>query len=255
MQTAEVLAAVSAVVAGVLAAAAVRLVRQRRNLLRLIAVMAHDLKTPLNSVSGFASVMQAETYGPLGAPQYKEYAALMSDSCRYMASLVGQALAWAEASSGLAPPVATEFSVVPLIGECLDIVRGMDGAESRRFDVRVDSGLQVRLDRGYLQQIILNLLSNAVKFTAAGGRVEIAGGRERGRFVLAVSDDGEGMDKATLGRVSRPFFRVLGPRNPRGTGLGLHIVRILAARMGGRLDIQSAPAEGTRARVIFRSPS
>jgi signal transduction histidine kinase len=102
--------------------------------------------------------------------------------------------------------------------------------------------------------VMTNLLSNAVKYNKPGGQVEVATERRGGQVALRITDTGLGMDPKQLERIFRPFER-LGAESTAipGTGLGLALSQQLVARMGGRIEVESTPGQGTTFTVLLRA--
>ena len=104
-----------------------------------------------------------------------------------------------------------------------------------------------------------NLIDNAVKFTPAGGRVRVSARREDGRAAVVVADDGPGIDREALPRVTERFYRADRARSrggggePGGFGLGLAIAKHLVEAMGGSLAIESELGKGTEVTVRLRA--
>jgi len=125
-----------------------------------------------------------------------------------------------------------------------------------RFPLRLS---RVRVDENQLELALLNLAVNARDAMPKGGRIEISarddvvgtddpGGLKAGRYVcVALTDEGEGMDEATLVRAMEPFFTTKGAG--KGTGLGLSVVHGLAEQSGGRLNLKSRLGKGTTAEL------
>jgi len=115
----------------------------------------------------------------------------------------------------------------------------------------------VKIDRGSLEQVIMNLVVNARDAMPNGGKVflataaaPLAGGRGQGAYaMLAVTDQGAGMDAATRTRVFEPFFTTKGPG--KGTGLGLATVRGIVEQAGGFIEVRSESGEGTTFEVYL----
>jgi cell cycle sensor histidine kinase DivJ len=100
------------------------------------------------------------------------------------------------------------------------------------------------------RQIVINLVSNAIKFTDRAGRVELSAERAGERVRVVVRDTGIGIAPADIGRLGTPFMRLSGAgRRREGAGLGLSVVKALAAVHGGTLDIRSMPGSGTTVTV------
>ena len=106
-------------------------------------------------------------------------------------------------------------------------------------------------DKRAIKQVLVNLLSNGVKFTPRGGEVRIIAGLDAGGIEIAVCDSGVGISKKDLERLGKPFEQVEGEhvRAKEGTGLGLALVKALAAMHGGEAVLESTLGEGTVVRV------
>jgi signal transduction histidine kinase len=222
---------------------------QKRSFLRLVS---HELRTPLNSILGFSEILAAELYGPLGAPQYKEYAEIIQGSGHKLLKLVNQVLEIARLESRLQP---LDLRAEP-VEAALDDAVGTLG---------VDRGVTIRLigrgrlpsvlaDPWGLRTVLSNLIQNAVAFSPDGGEVRVRAVRQD-RFVeISIEDDGEGVDPAELPRLLKPFEQGENAlvRRAEGAGLGLPICELTCRAMGGRLRLQSAPGKGLVAQVRLK---
>jgi cell cycle sensor histidine kinase DivJ len=110
---------------------------------------------------------------------------------------------------------------------------------------------QIFADRRAVKQMLINLLNNGVKFTPRGGEVRVEAIPGRGGLILSVSDTGTGIAQKDLDRLGQPFEQVESPqtRAKEGTGLGLALVRSLAALHGGEMTLESALGLGTIVRI------
>lgn len=218
---------------------------------RLISTLAHDLRTPFNTllagtetISRFAQEDRTDRVrdlaGRLHLAAEQAYALVDSLLVWVRNQVIGDAVA-------LGPvPVrdAAETAVGPLL------------AAFERKDVRVilavDPALGVWADTTGLQTVLRNLLANGLKYSKPGGQVTLQAERRRSQICILVQDEGVGMDAATLARVrgmeggtSRP-----GTQGEAGTGLGLTFCRDLVATYRGRLEIDSTAGIGTVVRVM-----
>jgi signal transduction histidine kinase len=116
-----------------------------------------------------------------------------------------------------------------------------------------DPTLSVLADPVKLRQILLNVLGNAIKFTSPQGRIEVSALRNADKVVIRVSDTGIGIPADKIGRVFEPFFQVQAgtTREYPGVGLGLSISRDFARAMGGDIEIQSVPGQGSVVTIEF----
>ncbi len=219
----------------------------------MMADLGHELKTPLNAIMGFAETMEAETFGPLGSEKYKEYAGHIHSSGAHLLELIGSILDSAKVDAGryaLAPALTTPG---PIVRDCAEMVRGQAEKAGLELTVNIAPGLsEAMLDTRAVKQILINLLSNAVKFTAEGG-VEISVSEKCGALDFVVRDTGIGMNQIALAKLGGRYTEIHqnGVRGSTGTGLGLSLAFSLAKLHGGALRLDSAPGEGTTARLTL----
>ena len=102
-----------------------------------------------------------------------------------------------------------------------------------------------------LTRVLQNLLQNAIRHTPADGTVRIEARQTAGALEVVVTDTGEGIDEASLGRVFEPFFRVDDARSQGGSGLGLAIAKRIVEAMGGDITVASKPQSGSRFAILL----
>jgi signal transduction histidine kinase len=227
---------------------------QKRSFLRMVS---HELRTPLNSIIGFSEVISKELCGPLGSPQYREYAEHVRQSGLKLLRLVNQVLEIARLEGHV-----TDLDPIPelldhAVDDVLDQLR--DEIAHHRVRVRVeDEGRlpSVLADPRGLRTILTNLLQNAIAFSPEGGEVRIRALPVSGGVRVQVEDDGEGVDPAEIPRLILPFEQGENAltRSTEGAGLGLAIVSLLCHAMGGGMRLVSEPGRGLRAEVLLPSP-
>jgi signal transduction histidine kinase len=143
--------------------------------------------------------------------------------------------------------------IVAIVESCARLMRDRADTAGIRLVQELPPGLpQLQGDSRRLKQVLLNLLSNAVKFTPSGGRVTIRA-RYRGDdgFRVIVEDTGIGIAETDLEKAMRPFGQIDSrlARKYQGTGLGLPLARSMAELHGGKLELESAPGQGTIATI------
>jgi len=223
----------------------------QRNFLRMVS---HELRTPLNAIIGFSEIIAAELYGPLGAPQYREYAEHVRLSGHRLLLLVNQVLEIAKLQGHAAD---LDMRVEPLdhaLDDVCDQLR--DELETHRTTIRIENDghlPSVLADAKGLRTLLFNLLQNAILYGPPEGVVTI-GAKQRGERVdIEIHDQGAGVDPADIGRLMNPFEQGENAltRTGQGAGLGLPIARLLAEAMDGQLRMTSPPGEGARVCVTL----
>ena len=225
----------------------------KRSFLRMVS---HELRTPLNSIIGFSEILSKELCGPLGSPQYKEYADHVRQSGLKLLRLVNQILEIARLESHAADLDLIAEPLDHAFDDVLDTLREEIGARRVRVTVEDEGRLPgVVADPRGLRTILTNLVHNAIGFSPQGGEIRIRAHLLLGRVRIQIEDDGEGVDPADIPRLLRPFEQGQNTltRSTEGAGLGLAIVVLLCRAMGGSLRLLSQPGRGLRAEVILPS--
>ena len=228
-----------------------------RSKTEFLANMSHELRTPLNAIIGFSDILIGQIFGPLSDARYADYARDIRDSGLHLLTLINDVLDIAKVEFGKVELLEETVDIVAVIESCLRLVRERAQTAGIQLDQALPPGLPCLLGDGRrLKQILLNLLSNSVKFTAAGGRVTISASHDADGFRLAVVDTGIGIAADDLETALRPFGQIDSrlARKYQGTGLGLPLARSMAELHGGRLELRSAPGEGTTA-TLWLPPS
>jgi cell cycle sensor histidine kinase DivJ len=219
---------------------------------RFLANMSHELRTPLNAIIGFSEVMAREMFGTIG-PRYQEYAGLIQDSGQHLLDLINGLLDMSKIEAGKFELYEELFALDEVVASAARTV-GL-GAERMGVSLAAEVAPAARLafaDRRAVKQMLVNLLSNAVKFTPPGGAVTLGVAAVGKAVIVTVTDTGTGIAAADLARLGKPFEQAQGALGKEGTGLGLALVKSLAALHGGDAEIQSVLGEGTQ--VTLRLP-
>jgi len=223
---------------------------------RFLATMSHELRTPLNAIMGFSELIEQEIYGPLGDPQYAEYAGLIRSSGEHLLTIIDDVLDMSRIEAGKLELAEEIFSPVELATRCVKTLGPQARDKNVTLSIDHPSDLpDLYADPGKFRQVIFNLLSNAVKFTPSGGTVEIRMRETDAEFILAVIDNGIGIDAEDLSRVLEPFVQADNglQRQYNGTGLGLPLTKSLVELHAGTLEIKSIEGLGTT--VVARLPA
>ena len=221
--------------------------------LEFLAKVSHEVRTPLNSIIGFAELMLQERLGPIGNQRYKGYVEDIHQSGLYALSLLNDLLDISKIEAGKFELNFTAVDVAEIVEDCVASLQPL--AKRARILLRTSLAPDlpaVVADPRRLKQILLNLLTNAIKFTKEGGQVIVSGSMIAGELRLRVHDNGVGMTKDEIAFAMQPFHQLdTAPRKQTGTGLGLPVTKALVDANRARLVLTSEPDIGTSADVIF----
>ncbi len=211
-----------------------------------LAVMSHELRTPLNAVMGYTDLLKAEISGPLTEKQVEQLERIGSSS-QHLLRIVDEILSYARLEAGRAELQVETVDLRTLFHEVSAMVEPQ--AAARGLHLEVDDRDEIPVlstDPGKLRQILLNLLSNAVKFTDEG-EIHIGALTDGPAHQIYVRDTGAGIPPDSLTQIFEPFWQVEQgtSRSIGGTGLGLSVAARLARLLGGTLQAQSEPGEGS----------
>jgi signal transduction histidine kinase len=227
-----------------------------------LAIMSHEIQTPINGVMGFCRLLQETAL----TREQKECVEAIRACGSALEALVNDVLDLSQIEAGRLSLQAAPFA----LHKCFEEVVTLFGPQARQADLGLELHIApdvppiVTGDERRLRQILSNLVGNAVKFTSRGGVVVrafcVKGGPVAGTYRhqltlhVAVRDTGIGIDPEKLGSLFRPFGQVdTSPRRKYGgAGLGLAIAKRLCEVMGGSIEVESYPGTGSIFRFAVR---
>jgi signal transduction histidine kinase len=219
--------------------------RQRETeLVGFAGIVAHDLRSPLARISGYADLLRDEAAPRLDAV-HRDYLERLYAGARDMQSLIDDLLNYATADNRTLH--TTEVDLNRLVA---DVVRErVNGQGVRQPRIVVWPLPSVEADATMLRQVVDNLVGNALKYTPAGedASIEITGRRAgHGDWRIEVADRGIGVPEDQLDTIFEAFTRARGSERYQGTGLGLAIVHRVIERHGGEVGVAANPGGGSR---------
>ena len=214
---------------------------------RFLSNMSHEFRTPLNSMMALSRLLLEDAERPLNAEQRRQVG-YIRQAAEDLTELVNDLLDLAKVEAGKIVIRPAEFDVRDLFAALRGMLRPLLLNESVNLVFEEPDGLPVlHTDEGKVSQILRNLLSNALKFTERGEIRVSARTVEDGMVDFSVVDTGIGIAAEDQQRIFEEFGQIENPvqRRVRGTGLGLPLVRRLAALLGGRITLESAVGVGS----------
>jgi len=216
-----------------------------------IAEVSHELRTPLTHILGFSEMIERQIFGEIAA-RYVEYAGLIRKSGTHLLGLVNDLLDLSRIDAGRYELDRRQFDVRGVVE---DVVRlSADSAERKQIALGMitpDAPLIVYADDRALKRMLINTIGNAIKFTPEGGKVMVRAESADGALLLDTIDNGPGIPEEERAVLGQAFERGSGGANAEGTGLGLSLVRALAALHGGSLSFHDAPGGGALVRITL----
>ncbi len=225
--------------------------------------MSHDIRTPMNAVLGFTTLLARDANNP---DKVREYTKKITASGQHLLSLINDILDVSKIESGKVVLTIEEFTLNDLVSSVDAIIRPMAKERGQKFHVEVMGVKHEYLigDETRVNQILINLLSNAVKYTPEGGNIwfRMIGLKQRSsqyeHIKIEVEDDGYGMTPEYLETIFDAFTRAENSTTNKvqGTGLGMAITKNIVELMGGTIDVTSEVNKGSLFRVDleFRIP-
>jgi two-component system OmpR family sensor kinase len=209
----------------------------KETLRRFVADASHELRTPLTTVLGYLDVLE-ESGDTDPVVRHRVFQVMREEGGR-MARLVEDLLVLARLDEGREMPA----ELVDLVALAREVVGNYP---DRRIELLASDGVvPVLANPEALRRVVSNLLSNAVKHTPSENEILVSVDREGREAALRVADEGAGIPEDALPYVFERFYRAESSRVGEGTGLGLAIVRETIEALEGRIEVRSAPGEGS----------
>ena len=242
------------VLIAIIAVAAVatwRLTRRETEMARLksdfVANVSHDLKTPLSVIRMFGETLEMGRV--TNDRQRQEYYRVITRETERLSRLIDNVLDFSRIEGGRRTYRMTAAPVEPLIRDTLEVFAYPLEQQGFKVDVAVDPEIpDVPMDADAVGQAFANLVDNAIKYSGERKSLRVEAARRDGGVAISVADEGIGIPRDEQGKIFEKFYRVgrSETQSRRGSGVGLALVRHVAAAHGGRVTVESEPGTGSR---------
>ena len=213
--------------------------------------MSHDIRTPMNAIIGFTTLLEKNIDNKELALSYIEK---IQSSNKFLLSLINNVLEMARIESGKATVEESCINLEKIVPEVYAVFEAQMKEKGLNFTYSLDvEHNHIMADATKIREILLNLISNALKYTPSGGSVSFHVSEESSDipdtsiFRVVIADTGIGMPKDFLDTIFDAFTREKNTTQSGiiGTGLGMHIVKKLVDLLGGSITVESEPGKGT----------
>lgn len=243
-----------------IAAAAALTVNQQLKLHELkntsLATVAHELRTPLATMRMLVDTLREGRYRD--EAQLREYLELITAENLRLSRLTDHFLTHSRLERGAQTFVFAQVTPRAIVEQAVTAMKSKLEAPGVEWSLElIDPLPDLTADREALVTVLINLLENALKYTGEEKRVSLRVSAADGRVVFAVRDNGIGLADAERKQIFEPFYQVDQKlsRTQEGCGLGLSIVREIVAAHRGRIEVESAPGEGSTFRISLPTTS
>lgn len=216
-----------------------------------LANVSHELRTPLNAIIGYSEMLQDELSDgiEIDRDQFNHDLTTIIFSGRQLLALINDILDLSKIETGKMSVSFEPFNAAGLVVQVCDALSPLLAQNHNKLDLQVEGAkdVEVASDAAKVQQILTNLFSNACKFTK-NGVITVVAKIEENQLLLSVADSGIGMTEEQQAKVFQAFVQADSKTsvNYGGTGLGLAIVSNFCDMLGGKIELTSAPGEGSR---------
>lgn len=212
---------------------------------KFFSIIAHDLKSPFNSLLGFAEILtiHADSSSP---QEIAYYSSMIQSTSRKLYLLIENLLVWSRAQIGTLPYKPEPLDVAVHTSNVVSLMRATAESKDVIINFEVGNDLLAYADSNHYDTILRNLLSNAIKYSKVGGVVSIGAVKESGKVKVWVSDNGEGLDKLRLKTLFEGDAKISEPGTfqEKGTGLGLMICKEFVDINKGAIWAESEQGKG-----------
>jgi signal transduction histidine kinase len=211
-----------------------------------VANVSYQLRTPLNTIMGFAEILTNQYFGALNERQL-EYTRTIMDASKRLLLLINDVLDLATIEAGRMALNRRMISVADLLNTAKQMTA--EWARQQSLEILIDCPSDIGefdADEHRMKQVLFNLISNSIKYTPPGGRITLEGRRGEPWVQLTVADTGIGIPEDDRERVFGKFERSNSQARQSGAGLGLSLVKSFVELHGGRIEIDSTIDQGTR---------
>ena len=205
-----------------------------------ITVLAHDLKSPFNSILGFLGLLENNIHIN-DINETKSQIKIINNSANHVYNLLESLLNWARMQSGKIPFLPQKLQLSSICNETIELLKANSISKNINLKYSVADNIFIFADKYMLSTILRNLVSNAIKFTNNGGEIKINAEIKNAIVMITISDNGIGISKEIINKLFdiTQLYTSVGTQKEEGTGLGLVLCKDFVEKHSGRIWVES----------------
>ncbi|MHB9143448.1 MAG: PAS domain-containing sensor histidine kinase, partial [Paludibacter sp.] len=214
---------------------------------KFFSIIAHDLRSPFNSIIGFLDLLENQ-YDEFDDTERKSYLKLVNENVSKTLKLLDNLLEWAKTQTGKISFQPINQKLLPIVQSVAEPMRSALSLKFLKLKITVPEELEIFADTNMLRTIIRNLISNAIKYSYPEGEISITAKLLDKHVQLTISDTGIGMKEEVLNKIFRidEQVSVPGTADETGSGLGLILCKDFVKRHNGNISVESEFGKGSR---------
>lgn len=222
------------------------LVQENNDKERFLSILAHDLKSPFNSLMGFSDLL-LEHLHEYDLDIIESQIRIISQTTHKTFQLLEEILLWIKSHSGKLKLTPEHFDFLEASEEVLSTCGDQLVCKMIQTKLFQPEKIVLYTDKNIYKTILRNLISNAIKYTNENGLIKIFALKSQNEYIITVSDNGVGMDQEMLSQLwnDNVSLSTLGTKNETGTGFGIKLCKELIEKMGGRIWVESEIGKGS----------
>lgn len=213
---------------------------------KLFSIIAHDLRSPFNSLIGFSDLLLNRASLTTDA-ELQKYSSIINDGLTKTFSYLTNLLEWSRLQSDAIKYQPESIDVNDLVNEVKEVL--IVQAQNKNISIKytLEDQIEIFADKNMIKIVLINLVSNAIKFSHHGADVLISCEKSDTQFTMSIQDNGIGMSKETVNKLFRvdESFSTPGTNNEKGTGLGLVLSNEFIKKHGGTIGVKSEIGKGS----------
>jgi PAS domain S-box-containing protein len=209
---------------------------------KFFSIIAHDLRSPYNSIMGFSELL-VERVQEKDYEEVEKYAQIIQQSSLRAMELVTNLLEWSRSQIGRMQFAPENIDMAELVKSLIRLLK-----DSITIHAEIPTSVNVLADKAMIGTTVRNLLSNAIKFTHPGGEIVISVQQDQDQLLVMIADNGIGIKKEAMNKLFKmeESYSTPGTLDEKGTGLGLIMCKEFIEKHGGEIRVDSEPGKGSK---------